>query len=196
LEHLAVVESRHLDPAGQECAQFVGNACGFSGRVLYSGGAKGVDSISMQAALEARGTAVGILAHSLESEVRKPENRAALQRGDLCLATPCCPSAGFSIGNAMGRNRLIYTLADYAIAVASDSGKGDTWAGATEALKAEWVPVFVLEHAAMPDGNKQLLSKGALAFPHPFPGYFSNLAMWLEDNAAHIPSKPSQGQMF
>jgi predicted Rossmann fold nucleotide-binding protein DprA/Smf involved in DNA uptake len=43
---IAVVGSRHLDEAGQECATFVGNACGLSGMVLYSGGAKGVDTIS------------------------------------------------------------------------------------------------------------------------------------------------------
>lgn len=193
---IAVVGSRHLDQPGQDCASFVGNACGFSGLVLYSGGAKGVDSISMEAALQARGTAVGILAHSLETEVRKPENRTALQRGDLCLATPYSPSAGFSVGNAMGRNRLIYTLADYAIVVASDASKGGTWAGATEALKVQWIPVFVLEHNAMPDGNKELLNKGALSFPHPFPGNFSNLATWLKDKAAQIPSKPFQSQMF
>ena len=36
---------------GQECARFVGNACGMSGQVLYSGGAKGVDTLSMEAAL-------------------------------------------------------------------------------------------------------------------------------------------------
>ncbi len=193
---IAVVGSRHLDQAGEECASFVGNACGFSGLVLYSGGAKGVDSISMKAALEARGTAVGILAHGLEIEIRKPENRAALQRGDLCLATPYSPNAGFSAGAAMGRNRLIYTLADYAIVVASDFGKGGTWAGATEALKAEWIPVFVLQHTAMPEGNKQLLNKGALAFPHPFPGHFSDLAKWLKDKTSQIPPKLSQSQLF
>lgn len=51
---IAVVGSRHLDPAGQESATFIGNACGLSGLVLYSGGAKGVDTLSMNAALEAR----------------------------------------------------------------------------------------------------------------------------------------------
>ena len=132
---IAVVGSRHLDQAGQECAIFVGNACGISGLVLYSGGAKGVDTLSMNAALEARGSAVGILADSLERTIRASDFRRALERGDLCLATPYSPNAGFSVGAAMGRNRLIYSLADYAIVVASDVEKGGTWAGATEALK-------------------------------------------------------------
>ena len=47
---IAVVGSRHLDKAGQVCAKFVGNACGLSGQVLYSGGAKGVDTLSMDSA--------------------------------------------------------------------------------------------------------------------------------------------------
>ena len=143
---IAVVGSRHLDEAGQECAKFVGNSCGLSGLVLYSGGAKGVDTLSMDSALEARGTAVGVLADSLEKVIRTRQD--ALRRGDLCLVTPYSPNAGFSVGAAMGRNRLIYTLADYAIIVASDAETGGTWAGATETLKNGWVPIFVLEHAA------------------------------------------------
>jgi len=190
---IAVVGSRHLDQAGQECAAFVGNACGLSGLVLYSGGAKGVDTLSMNAALEARGSAVGILADSLARAVRVAEARNALKRGDLCLATPYSPNAGFSVGAAMGRNRLIYCLADYAIVVASDAEKGGTWAGATEALKAGWLPVFVLDHAAMSDGNRLLLQKGATAFPHPFPEHYSKLPGWLLENSA--PTKPDARQL-
>jgi predicted Rossmann fold nucleotide-binding protein DprA/Smf involved in DNA uptake len=77
---IAVVGSRRLDEVGKACAEFVGNACGISGLVLYSGGAKGVDTISMNAALGSRGTAVGILADSLEKAIRNPENRAAISR--------------------------------------------------------------------------------------------------------------------
>ena len=190
---IAVVGSRHLDQAGQDCAAFVGNACGLSGLVLYSGGAKGVDTLSMKAALEARGTAVGILANSLLQAVRDGETRSSIERGDLCLATPYSPDAGFSVGAAMGRNRLIYCLADYAIVVASDAEKGGTWAGATEALKASWIPVFVLEHAAMPEGNRRLLQKGGVAFPHPFPHHDSQLPDWLQENSQ--PPKPKAAQL-
>lgn len=187
---IAVVGSRHLDEAGQECARFVGNACGLSGQVLYSGGAKGVDTISMDSALEARGTAASVLANSLERAVKK--HRAALSRGDLCLVTPYSPNAGFSVGAAMGRNRLIYCLADYAIVVASDAESGGTWAGATETLKNNWVPVFVLEHDDMPEGNKLLLQKGALPFPHPFKKPLVKLPEWMKAQATSLPTRPSQ----
>ena len=191
---IAVVGSRHLDDAGKDCAAFVGNACGLSGMVLYSGGAKGVDTISMEAALAARGTAVGVLADSLERAVRGPKE--ALNRRDLCLVTPYSPNAGFSVGAAMGRNRLIYCLADYAIVVASDAETGGTWAGATETLKNNWVPVFVLEHEAMPAGNKLLLQKGALTFPHPFNEGTVKLPNWLKEKAGNLPSQPSQPNLF
>jgi predicted Rossmann fold nucleotide-binding protein DprA/Smf involved in DNA uptake len=191
---IAVVGSRHLDVAGQECAKFIGDACGLSGQVLYSGGARGVDTISMEAALEARGTAVGVLADSLERQVKSRKD--ALRRGDLCLVTPYSPNAGFSIGAAMGRNRLIYTLADYAIVVASEAETGGTWAGATETLKNNWVPVFVLEHGAMPDGNRSLLQKGALAFPHPFKDAPVKLPDWMKERAASLPTSPSQPNLF
>jgi len=193
---IAVVGSRNLDQAGQECATFIGNACGLSGLVLYSGGARGVDTLSMNAALDARGSAVAILAGSLEKAIRPPEIQDALKRGDLCLVTAYSPNAGFSVGAAMGRNRLIYCLADYAIVVASDAEKGGTWAGATEVLKNDWVPVFVLDHAAMPDGNRMLLQKGGIAFPHPFPEHYSRLSKWLQDHSASPRTHTTQLGLF
>lgn len=193
---IAVVGSRHLDEAGKACAEFVGNSCGLSGLVLYSGGAKGVDTISMNAALTSRGTAVGILADSLEKSIRNPENRAAISRGDLCLITPYSPNAPFSVGTAMGRNKLIYTLADYAIVVASDVEKGGTWAGATEALKSKWLPIFVLNHPDMPEGNKMLIKKGAYKFPHPFPDNYLQLKTWLENHSIEINLDPLQPSLF
>ena len=191
---IAVVGSRHLEKAGKECASFVGNACGHSGMVLYSGGAKGVDTISMESALEARGTAVAVLADSLIKEVKR--RKEALRQGDLCLVTPYSPDAGFSVGAAMGRNRLIYTLADYAIVVASDAETGGTWAGATETLRNRWVPVFVLEHEQMPEGNKLLLQRGALSFPHPFKEAPGKLSGWLKEKAVSLPPSPIQPRLF
>jgi DNA processing protein len=193
---IAVVGSRNVDQVGQDCAAYIGNACAWSGLVLYSGGAKGVDSISMRAALDGRGTAVGVLADSLERAIRVPETRAALMRGDLCLVSPYAPNAGFSVGAAMGRNKLIYTLADYAVVAASDVEKGGTWAGATEALRSEWVPVFVLEYSGMPEGNRELIKKGGIPLPYPFPIDFAKFPDWLNAQAGQIKPKPTQLGLF
>ena len=110
-----------------------------------------------------------MLANSLEIAIRNPEYREALGRGDLCFVTAYSPNAPFSVGTAMGRNRLIYTLANYAVVVASDVEKSGTWAGATDAIKAKWLPVFVLEHQSMPEGNKALIKKGGIPLPYPLP---------------------------
>lgn len=191
---IAVVGSRRLDETGQNCARFVGRACAEAGWVLYSGGAKGTDTLSMRAALAAGGKAVGILADSLEKAVRTAENHAALQRGNLCLVTPYSPNAPFSVGTAMSRNRFIYAIADYAVVVASDAEKGGTWAGATDALKAKYVPVFAREGPEMPEGNKLLLQKGAVGLPYPFPEGAAKLIAWLQAHAAGIERQPEPHQ--
>ena len=193
---LAVVGSRNVDDHGKACADFIGNACACEGLVLYSGGARGVDAISAKAALEARGTAVGILAHSLEKAIRAPDARPKLVNGDLALVTPYSPKAGFSVGAAMGRNKLIYALADYALVIASDAGKGGTWAGATEALKAKWLPVFVLDSPDVPDGNRQLLQKGALPFPNSLLTASLALREWLEAQADGFAPSPVQARLL
>jgi predicted Rossmann fold nucleotide-binding protein DprA/Smf involved in DNA uptake len=191
---IAVVGSRNLDETGKACAAYVGNACGISGQVLYSGGARGVDTISMEAALEARGTAVGVLADSLERAIKS--RRAALERGDLCLVTPYSPNAGFTVGAAMGRNRLIYTLADHAIIVASGVETGGTWAGATETMKNRWLPVFVLSYPEMPDGNQQLIQRGGLPFPYPFTQPPLHLHAWLQEQSSNLSQPPEQPALF
>jgi hypothetical protein len=92
----------------------------------------------------------------------------------------------------MGRNRLIYTLADHAIVVASGVEQGGTWAGAIEALKAQWLPVFVLDHPNMPQGNRALLEKGANILPYPLPVKPIQLKAWLDEHA--LPFKPREVQ--
>jgi predicted Rossmann fold nucleotide-binding protein DprA/Smf involved in DNA uptake len=193
---LAVVGSRHVNDAGKSFSEFIGRACAQSGLAVYSGAARGVDAITMGAALEAQGTAVGVLADSLERAIRATDARSALARGDLGLITPYAPDAGFSVGAAMGRNRLVYALADYALVVASDAEKGGTWAGAIEALKANWVPVFILSGPDAPPGNRLLLQRGGLPFSPSFADQPSNLRDWLAAHTVKAPSLPAQATLF
>ena len=105
-----------------------------------------------------------MLADSLEKGIRAADARTAIEEGQLVLTTPFSPHASFNVGMAMARNKLIYALSDFALVIASDAEKGGTWAGAEEALRAGWIPVFVVEGPGVPDGNRLLIitNKGTL----------------------------------
>ncbi len=193
---LAVVGSRNIDARGFALTEFIGNACAESKLTVYSGGARGVDKTAMGAALAARGSAVGLLADSLEKALRAADARTAMEEGQLVLATPYSPHASFNVGMAMARNKLIYALSDFGLVIASDAEKGGTWAGAEEVLKAGWVPVFVVDGPDVPDGNKLLIKRGAIPFPASFDDAPSSLADWLEE---HVPAREPvavQGSLF
>jgi predicted Rossmann fold nucleotide-binding protein DprA/Smf involved in DNA uptake len=196
LPGLAVVGSRHLTPELEDAAQRIGHLCGRSSLVLYSGGAKGVDNMSTSSAIEASGSAVSILAQGIEAAIRRPEVRLAIAQGNLTLVTPYSPDAGFSVGAAMGRNKLVYALSDYALVISSDLDKGGTWAGATEALAKKWVPVFVLQGTDVPEGNRALLQKGAQPFPHDVIDSDLDLSDWLKSNATPPPADMVQAQLL
>lgn len=164
---IAVVGSRNLGPAGEDIARKLGEACAASGVILVSGGARGTDAIGMKAALESGGRVVGVLADSLTKSIRQPMSREAIESGMLCFITAYHPDAPFSVGNAMGRNQLIYALAEHAVVVSSDEGKGGTWEGATQAMRKDLAPVHVVAYEGMPPGNKELIRRGAKSLPVP-----------------------------
>jgi DNA processing protein len=193
---LAVVGSRNIDERGFALTEFIGNACAESKLTVYSGGARGVDKTAMNAAMAAGGNAAGLLADSLEKAIRAADARRFIEEGQLVLATPYSPHASFNVGMAMARNKLIYALADYALVIASDAEKGGTWAGAEEALKAGWVPVFVVDGPNVPEGNRLLLERGAIPFPADFDESPSSLGDWLEEHAEQTESVATQGSLF
>ncbi len=180
---VAVIGSRNIDEAGTAFAREVGRSTAAARLPVISGGARGTDRLAMGAALEAGGKAVGVLADSLERTVRQPDLRQLLLDGQLALLTPYLPTAGFSVGAAMGRNKVIYGLADFAIVVSSDFQTGGTWAGAGEALKAGWCPVFARDGANVPKGNRELLKLGAAPLPESELSQISDLSSWLGQHA-------------
>ena len=165
---LAVVGSRHVDDSLIDYTITVGGLAARAGRTIVSGGAKGIDQAAMRGALEAGGRAVGVLADSLEKTAMNRENRNFIIDGQLVLLSPYDPSAGFNVGNAMQRNRLIYALADAALVVSSDLKKGGTWAGAVQQLeKLHLVPVYVRSTGQSSAGLDALRKKGAASWPNP-----------------------------
>ncbi|MCI0745224.1 MAG: DNA-processing protein DprA [Verrucomicrobia subdivision 3 bacterium] len=190
---VAIVGSRHIDETAAEFARLVGRKAVESRLAVVSGGAKGSDAIGMEAALEKGGVSMGALADSLERTIRQADVGEYLRDGRLVLITPYVPNAGFSIGGAMGRNKLIYGLSDYAVVISSDFQTGGTWAGATEALKANWCPVFVRSSDSAPKGNAELIKLGAAAMPCEELANTSDLRDWLE---THAPRRVEQAELF
>jgi predicted Rossmann fold nucleotide-binding protein DprA/Smf involved in DNA uptake len=165
---LAVVGSRYVDEALLEFTKDIGRRTAKARRTLVSGGARGIDQAAMHGALEAGGKVAGVLADSLERVALNREQRNLLLEGQLVLISPYDPSAGFNVGHAMQRNKLIYALADAALVVSSDYEKGGTWAGAVEQLeKLRLVPVYVRSNGETGKGLEALRRKGALPWPNP-----------------------------
>ncbi len=164
---IGIVGSRDVDPAGSEFAFEVSAAAGELGFVVVSGGARGVDQIAMNSALESSHASVGILADSLLRATETAQREGLLDFGLCCLCSPYSPASGFSVGNAMSRNKLIYAGTAATVVVSSSSGSGGTWAGATEALQNSYCPLIVRSQPSMPEGNVRLLEMGAHALRNP-----------------------------
>lgn len=157
---IGVVGSRNADAAALDVAASAAKEAAHRGLPVISGGARGIDQESMKAALDAGGTAVGVLADSLARLVTSPPVRRAIMERRLCLCTPYKPTAGFSVANAMGRNRLIYALSELTLVVSSDQGRGGTWEGAVEAIRGRLTDVVIWQGAGAGPGNAALIAMG------------------------------------
>jgi DNA processing protein len=192
---LAVVGSRYVDDVLLAYTENIGQLAAQAQCTIVSGGARGIDQAAMRGALEAGGRVAGVLADSLERAALNRENRNSLMDGQLVLVSPYDPMAGFNVGHAMQRNKLIYALADAALVVCSDYEKGGTWAGAVEQLeKLRLVPVYVRSNGETGKGLEALRRKGALLWPNP-----ETPEALVETLAAEVsPPKPAslQGELL
>lgn len=163
---LGVVGSRDATDEALRYAHSIGEAAAARGWTIVSGSARGVDRESMGASLNVGGTVIGVEHSGLK--------KSALERGlrdyfrsSLVLISPYAPEAGFSIGNAMGRNKLVYALSAGTVAVHSGTS-GGTWEGVLENLKHQWVPVWIPAQVESP-GRAGLLKAGASEFDGDWP---------------------------
>ncbi len=160
---VAVVGSRNVDEAGMVFADRLAEKAALEKLVVYSGGARGVDTISETSAIGHGGAAVAFLADAMTARIRKRETLERIIDGKLLLLSDRKPDAGFSAARAMNRNKYIYASAYGAFVVSSDYNRGGTWNGAAEALRNEWTKVLVWDHKEY-DGNRKLIEKGAVPY--------------------------------
>jgi len=166
---IGFVGSRSISPDDESFTASKAELAVSQGFVVVSGGAKGVDQVSMTAALSYGGESVGILSDSLLKASASKAYREGLRNNKLVLLSPFYPEAGFSVGNAMARNKYIYAMSDAVVVVKSDHEKGGTWAGAIENLKKQWVPLLVrdIKH----QGNQAIIAQGGLPMSDDFADY-------------------------
>lgn len=160
---VGIVGSRNIDEKGLSFTKSISEKCVQDSYTVVSGGAKGVDSVAQDIALENNGTVISIVSDSLASRIRIREYREAIMKNKLLMVSAVHPNMNFKAYNAMARNKYIYTMSQCTVVVSSDYKKGGTWAGATENLKYNWVPMFVREEKDIPNGNLELLKIGGLS---------------------------------
>lgn len=188
---LAVVGSRHVDDELVAYTEGIGRMAAEACRTLVSGAARGIDRAAMQGALLADGIVAGVMSDSLERAAVARDNREALMDSRLVLVSPYDPAAGFNVGHAMQRNKLIYALADVALVVSADFQKGGTWQGAIEQLdRLHFVPVFVRNGNNGGKGNQALIQRGGLLWPEPHNGI--ELTRAIQAAQAAVVDEPKQ----
>jgi len=184
---IAIVGSRNVDNDGEDFTRKTAKTCAYNNIPVISGGARGVDQIVMTAALDSDGITIGVLAENLLKKSLERNARKAISDGKLLLISPYHPNARFTVGTAMGRNKLIYAMADYGLVVSAEHKKGGTWAGATEELKREnALPIFIRSGNNIPTGNKELLELGAIEWQEVISR--DNLSQQLSDSAKSVKS--------
>jgi len=156
---LAVVGSRKAGDEDLTYARKLGAKAAQAATGIVSGGARGIDEAAMLGAVDEDGPVIGILSDGLLKAAMSRQWRQGLISHSLVLVSPYYPEAGFNAGNAMGRNKYIYCLADAALVVHSGTS-GGTKAGAEENLKKGWLPLWVKPTQDTEAGNQALVDAG------------------------------------
>lgn len=164
--YIGIVGSRHISETEISITKEIVKQLKEQQYGVVSGGASGIDEHSMTGILQSDGYALGVLADSLLKKSSSSVYRKYVVDNKLVLISPFNPEVGFNVGNAMGRNKLIYVLSQATIVVKSET-KGGTWEGANENLKNNWTPLWVVApiENKTNKGNFEIVKKGARFLP-------------------------------
>lgn len=133
---VSVIGSRELFAENQKFAQEAGRRIALQGYVLVSGNARGADKVAQDAALEAGGQVISVVADSLQKKSLR-ENLLYLSLDEF--------DATFSAQRALRRNHVIHTMSCLTIAAQCSLEKGGTWDGILTNLKSGWSPVCLFD---------------------------------------------------
>lgn len=153
--------SREIDSNDEEFTRkTVRKTCRYNFGVV-SGGAKGVDSIAANTALEEGMPVIEYIAGGLSAILKKKDIREHVIKKHRLILSEMLPDSAFTVGSAMSRNKYIYAHSEGTVIIKSDLNKGGTWTGAQENIKHEWSKIFCRDINY--PGNMELIRMGAIA---------------------------------
>jgi predicted Rossmann fold nucleotide-binding protein DprA/Smf involved in DNA uptake len=164
---LGVVGSREPSAASTEVARDVAALAAEHDVVVVSGGSPGIDRAAADAALEAGGATVAVLAEPLDDAIGRSDTRRALIAGRACACTPYRPDLAYDVARARGRNRIVYGLSAATLVVAVTIDADTTWSGAVEAIERRYGPVGVWRGEGGGPDNEALEQAGAAPVTDP-----------------------------
>jgi DNA processing protein len=155
--------SRHVSGRGSEAARACGEEVASEGWHVVSGYAKGVDTETHLAALDAGAGTVIVLAEGILNFRRKRVfDEVPFDSERVLVLSQFPPNQRWSVGGAMTRNGLIAALGE-ALVVVEAGEKGGTLNAGMQGLDLQ-KPVFALQFSdETPPGNQRLLDAGAQA---------------------------------
>jgi len=159
-ETVAVIGSREATDQEAEYAAKHARISAQNGRVIVSGGAKGIDTIAKEAALHAGGKVVTYVSDNMVGYIEK--NAEFILWNRMLVLSAFHPAAAFKGYNALERNKYIYASADYAVVISSGDGTGGSFKGAADCLKNKYCPLYVKDDEQATVGNKKLIALGGL----------------------------------
>lgn len=158
---IGIVGSRNCDKDDEEFTKNLVKKIIDNNYAIVSGGARGIDSIASETALENNGIIIEYLSDSLLKKIKKRNIINAIRNKQLLLLSSSKPDAGFNVGMAMARNKYIYSQSEATIVIKSDYKKGGSWNGAVEAMKKGYCKVVCRENENS-KGNIELINNGAM----------------------------------
>lgn len=148
--HIALVGSRDIRPENHRFAQEVGFQAAAEGYVLVSGNARGADRTGQDAALQAGGGVISIVADDLSRHTPK-ERMLYLSEDSFDLP--------FSPQRALSRNRLIHAMGQATLVAQVRWKVGGTWDGSVKNLRFSWSPLYCFDDGL--EGTQLLTQMGA-----------------------------------
>jgi DNA processing protein len=154
--------ARDASEKGIAVAEDCANQLADWGWVVISGGARGVDTATHRAALEAGGSTVIVLPEGILKYKLRQELRPLASKSQVLIVSEFSPNMIWSAPNAMQRNRTICGLSDAMVVIESGTSGGTFEAGKV-ALQLK-MPLFIADYAepsASASGNAYFINHGA-----------------------------------